>query len=76
MKKKILTGALLGLMMTMGTAAFAQGTSGVHIGAQVHFKQLNLLKVIDQYFMLESDMQGTAAYEIAQEENERILIIH
>lgn len=76
MKKKILTGALLGLMITMGTAAFAQGTSGVNIGAQVHFKQLSLVNVLGQYFMLESDMQGIAAYEITREENERILIIH
>lgn len=76
MKKGILTGALLGMMVLLGTAAFAQSTSGVHIGAQAHFKRFDLVKVLDHHFTLERDMQGIAAYDIETQGNERILIVH
>ena len=76
MKKQVLAGALVGLILAAATTSFAQSRASTSIDAHVNFKHVEKIEVLGKSFTLEGDVRWVETYSIIQDKNANIIIIH
>ena len=59
----------------MAGMAEAAGISGVHLNAHVQFRQFELVRVLNNYFTVETDAHAANPYHTQQVDSYKVVVV-